>query len=410
MTGPTTASVPPLPPLAASLAQEALLQVAEGVIVADVAGRIIFVNDAAARFHGVARLDVPPESYADSYHLFTEDGQPYPSTDLPLARAVLKGETVVEARWRIRRPDGTEILAVGSARPIVGTEGRQIGAVLTLRDDEARAEAQTAVRERDVLAGQLREAFEQSPVSTVVYDTTGRPVAANSAFERLWGAGLADVPAGYTVLTDPQLDAAGVLPLLRRAFGMGGGESAGEPVTLPALRYDVASTTGRGRTLWTQAYAYPVRDANGAVERVVLSHEDVTARMEAEGKLREALGSVEARERRVRAVLESISDAFYALDRDWKFTYVNARAEQILGTLRRRASRTFHLGGVRSGPRHRLRARVQPRDEHRRRGNLRVDLRAAEPMVRDSGVSRRRRPVGLLPRHHGPAGFRGCVA
>jgi PAS domain S-box-containing protein len=30
-------------------------------------------------------------------------------------------------------------------------------------------------------------------------------------------------------------------------------------------------------------------------------------------------------------VLESISDAFYALDRDWSFTYVNARAAEILG-------------------------------------------------------------------------------
>lgn len=50
-----------------------------------------------------------------------------------------------------------------------------------------------------------------------------------------------------------------------------------------------------------------------------------------ERALRDALAAVEARERRVRAVLESISDAFYALDRDWNFTYVNARAAEILG-------------------------------------------------------------------------------
>src|SRR5687767_6639016 len=89
MMGPSSSSAPPLPPLAASLSQEALLQLAEGVIVTDESGRIIFVNDAAGRLHGVARLDVPPDRYAETYHLFTEEGQPYPSTELPLARAVL---------------------------------------------------------------------------------------------------------------------------------------------------------------------------------------------------------------------------------------------------------------------------------------------------------------------------------
>ena len=37
---------------------------------------------------------------------------------------------------------------------------------------------------------------------------------------------------------------------------------------------------------------------------------------------------------RVEAVLASISDAFYALDRRWRFVYLNARAEQILGRSR----------------------------------------------------------------------------
>ncbi|HYW50372.1 MAG TPA: PAS domain S-box protein, partial [Gemmatimonadaceae bacterium] len=120
-----------------ALITAALAQLAEGVVVADAAGRITFVNDAAARLHGVARLDVAPADYAESYHLLTEDGRPYSSEELPLARAVLRGETVLEARWRIRRPDGTEILAVGSAQPVLGPGGEQLGAVLTLRDESA---------------------------------------------------------------------------------------------------------------------------------------------------------------------------------------------------------------------------------------------------------------------------------
>ena len=265
----------------------ALAQLTEGVIVADAAGRITFVNEAAARLHGVARLDVPLEGYSETYHLFTEDGAPYPPVELPLARAVLRGETVLGARWRIRRPDGTEIVAVGSARPLAADDGTRLGAVLTLRDDTPASLAAAVLRERDAYAARLEATFLQSPVSTVVYDPAGRPLAANPAFERLWGAGLADVPADYSVLTDPQLEAAGVLPAIRRAF-------AGEAVTLPALRYDVASTTGRGRTRWTQAHLYPVRDAAGRVEQVVLAHEDVTARREAEATLAQRNEQLEA--------------------------------------------------------------------------------------------------------------------
>ena len=122
-----------------------LAQLAEGVIVTDATGRITLVNVAAAAIHGVSRLDVEPDAYSETYHLFTEDGEPYPPHDLPLARAV-RGETVREARWRIRRPDGAEVIAVGSAQPLRGHDGGAIGAVLTLRDDTARLAAEGALR------------------------------------------------------------------------------------------------------------------------------------------------------------------------------------------------------------------------------------------------------------------------
>ena len=116
----------------------ALAQMAEGVIVADADGTLVFVNAAAARMHGIDTIGVGVEKYADTFQLFTEGGSPYPSNELPLARAVLRGESVVDERWRIRRPDGREILTIGSARPVFDEAGVQIAAVLTMRDDSAR--------------------------------------------------------------------------------------------------------------------------------------------------------------------------------------------------------------------------------------------------------------------------------
>ena len=152
-------------------------QLAEGVIVTDAAGRITLINEAATRLHGVSRLDVAPDAYSLTYSLLMEDGGPYASLDLPLARAV-RGETVLEGRWRIRRPDGTEVLAVGNARPVFDEMGRQIGAVLTVRDDTDRKQAEDELREsRDRLAGESH-ALE-------LLNRTGTQVAAELDLEKL---------------------------------------------------------------------------------------------------------------------------------------------------------------------------------------------------------------------------------
>lgn len=131
-----------------------LAQLAEGVIVTDATGKITLVNAAAAEIHGVSRLDVDPDAYSETYRLFTEDGRPYPPMDLPLARAVVRGQTVRDARWRVRRLDGTEVLAIGNAQPLLGPDGAQIGAVLTVRDDTGRAAAEAALLDLNVTLAQ----------------------------------------------------------------------------------------------------------------------------------------------------------------------------------------------------------------------------------------------------------------
>ena len=123
-------------------------QLSEGVIIAGADGRLMFVNQAAERLHGVRKLDVAPDQYSASYSLFTMAGEPYPFAELPLTRAVARGETVEDARWRIRRPDGSEVIAIGSARPLVA-EGAQIGAILNVRDDSERYEAERKLRESE---------------------------------------------------------------------------------------------------------------------------------------------------------------------------------------------------------------------------------------------------------------------
>ncbi len=121
--------------------------------------------------------------------------------------------------------------------------------------------------------------LEQSPFSTVLFDIEGRPVFVNRACEQLFGATLAALPSDYTILADPQLERAGVLPVVHRAF-------AGEPGSTGPVRWSAVEATGMGRLTWTDGHFFPLRDSRGQLSAVVLVHIDLTARMEAENALR----------------------------------------------------------------------------------------------------------------------------
>ncbi len=55
---------------------------------------------------------------------------------------------------------------------------------------------------------------------------------------------------------------------------------------------------------------------------------DITERKEAEERLK-------ASHEELRAILESITDAFFGLDAEWRFTYINAEAERVMGRPRK---------------------------------------------------------------------------
>lgn len=159
-------------------------QLTEGVIVTDDTGRITFVNEAAARIHGVNAVDVSPAEFSKVYNLFTLEGEPYPAEALPLARAVVRKETVIDEHWLIRRPDGKDVVAIGSARPVYTDDGRFMGGVLTLRDDTARRAAldELARSER-----RLNAVLDNTRMAVFMMDGRQHCVYMNAAAEALTG-------------------------------------------------------------------------------------------------------------------------------------------------------------------------------------------------------------------------------
>lgn len=81
--------------------------------------------------------------------------------------------------------------------------------------------------------------------------------------------------------------------------------------------------TPDGRRPWVRAIGVPERDESGKIVAVQGAFQDISPLREAQTKAEEA-------ERQRLNVLESISDAFLAIDTDWNFTYANAQACALL--------------------------------------------------------------------------------
>lgn len=127
----------------------------------------------------------------------------------------------------------------------------------------------------------FRTLFEQAPFSIQIVSPDGRTLKVNPAWKRLLDVSdeLVEnyILKEYNILQDPQLSEKGILPYLLKAF-------AGEATWSPPVRYDPAELGKPGRPRWLEAFMFPVLDPSGALSEVVLMHDDVTDRVEADAE------------------------------------------------------------------------------------------------------------------------------
>ena len=132
----------------------------------------------------------------------------------------------------------------------------------------------------------FRLLMEQSPSVIEIYDRSGLQIAVNKAYEELWGFPAEHTVNRFNVLESHEIKRLGHLPYIQKAY-------AGESVTLPEYEYDATGETegrGRGRKRRLYTRIYPIKNNDGKVENIVITHEDITERVEAQRKLREKEG------------------------------------------------------------------------------------------------------------------------
>jgi two-component system, NarL family, sensor histidine kinase UhpB len=184
-----------------------------------------------------------------------------------------------------------------------------------LREAEVRRrrrEAEAALRDSET---RFRLMIEQSPLSIQIFSPDGRTLRVNRAWEELWGVTLDRIPY-YNVLQDHQLIEKGLMPYIEMGF-------AGEATVIPPVQYepdDASEVAYR----WVRAFIYPVKAADGSVQEVVLIHEDITERLQAEEDRWRA-------EENYRSIFENAVEGIFQTTADGRFLTANPALARMYG-------------------------------------------------------------------------------
>ena len=147
---------------------EAILQAAMDCSSAAIAiaeapdGKLIYVNKAGLLLGGGTEEelanDVDINNYVSSWQILHFDGTPYKTDEVPLARAIMYGETC-NAEFILRRPDGEDRIVWANAAPILDDKGNVKSGVVVFLDITERkqieAELRQALDDKDLLMKEI---------------------------------------------------------------------------------------------------------------------------------------------------------------------------------------------------------------------------------------------------------------
>ncbi len=307
----------------------------EGVIVADVTGRLLFFNAAAERVVGEWSAETLPDSWAATYGLYLTDRKSLlPAEENPLARAI-QGESVDEMEVYIRNdhiPDGTYVKT--STRPLLDSEtGEVIAGVAVFTDISKYKELEVQLLENiDASSKQshlMQTVFNSVSDGVVVTSDEGEFLFVNSAAERIVGMGATDSPPDQwsetygTYYPDRKtLFPSSDLPLARAMRG--------EDVSDVEL-FIRNPETPQGVFISVNARQLNDGSETSPVNGGVIVFRDITKLKEAETRLKHTIRELQEQTSVMQTVFDSISDGVVVADEQGNFMFFNDSAERIVG-------------------------------------------------------------------------------
>jgi PAS domain S-box-containing protein len=120
-----------------------------GVALVDAQGGKVESNAAFEQVWGGPRFATCFEDYAAFKAWWADTGKPVQPAEWASARAVQKGETVVNQKMQIQRFDGSRAFVLNSAAPIRDAQGRILGSAVAITDITKLKHAEEALRESE---------------------------------------------------------------------------------------------------------------------------------------------------------------------------------------------------------------------------------------------------------------------
>jgi len=297
---------------------ESLIEAVEeyAIFTLDAEGRVRSWNPGAERIKGYGSEEILGEPVS-TFYTGSDRAAGVPARNLAAAR---REGSVEDEGWRVRA-DGSRFWASVTITSIRDDDGTLAGYAKVTRDMTDRRERERAIRrERDL----LEKTLETSPVGILVLDPGGTVVRANGRAEELLCPtapgleGESYLEPEWEVRTESGEPVAGADHPVARVLETGS--------SVRGFDHEVTLPDGTDR--WLSSSAAPVLDDEGEVERVVVALEDVTRFEEQTRRLERQRDDLRTE---LDDVFERVSDGFFGLDTELRFTYVNERAEDLLG-------------------------------------------------------------------------------
>ncbi|MCY2988746.1 MAG: PAS domain-containing protein, partial [Planctomycetota bacterium] len=155
--------------------QAAMDQSTAGIAIADApSGALRYVNDAGLGIRGVDRRTVVNEvginQYVAAWHILDLDGQPLSKEEVPLARAILFGETC-SREFIIRRTSNDDRIVLAKAAPVRDEDGQVVAGVVVFLDITDRKRAEENLQAANT---QLEQALAQAKELAVRAEAANR--------------------------------------------------------------------------------------------------------------------------------------------------------------------------------------------------------------------------------------------
>ena len=151
-----------------------LRQLPVGVVIAEApSGRLVYQNELSVEILGRQVGEVASLADYQRWRFYRLDGAPLPTTEYPLARAVLRGENVIGEQLSIRREDGSHAYVSVNASPIRDLSGETVSGVAALSDITQSMAAAKALSESEERLNLALDAAEMGSCDMDVQTGTG---------------------------------------------------------------------------------------------------------------------------------------------------------------------------------------------------------------------------------------------